>query len=232
VLSFILDGTVQEQCTPDAVCRRLGLVVIPGGTPHAERFADPGVRCLIVEVTASGATLGELAARAFDHPAYVSGSQIASLGLQLHREFRERDDLADLAIEGLVLQISAAVLRQRRGLRDELEAPGRGEPRWLRRVCDLMGETLGRPLSVGELATEAGVHPVHLARVFRRRYGVSPSEYARRLRVQAAIDALTHSDRSLAEIAAAAGFADQSHMSRQFRRIVGTPPGTFRGGRC
>ena len=81
---------------------------------------------------------------------------------------------------------------------------------------------------MGDLAAEAGIHPVYLARAFRQRYGSSPAEYARRLRVEAARELLARCDLSLAQVAVEAGFSDQSHLSHQFRRVVGMSPGRYR----
>jgi AraC family transcriptional regulator len=73
-----------------------------------------------------------------------------------------------------------------------------------------------------------GVHPVTLARGFRRAYGCSVGAYLRRLRVARAAQRLAETDDALAEIALEAGFADQSHFSNLFRRETGVSPSAFR----
>jgi AraC family transcriptional regulator len=83
-------------------------------------------------------------------------------------------------------------------------------------------------LRMSELAREADVHPVHLARAFRQRYGLSPTEYVRRLRLEWAARAVSDGKEPLAAIAAAAGFVDQSHMTRAFRRAMLPTPGQLR----
>ena len=82
--------------------------------------------------------------------------------------------------------------------------------------------------TLDEMALEADVHPVHLARAFRSTYGASPGEYLRQLRVDWAADQLRETSRSLAEIALEAGFSDQSHFTRVFRATYGLPPGAWR----
>ena len=79
-----------------------------------------------------------------------------------------------------------------------------------------------------ELAGAVGVHPTHLARVFRAHYGVSVGEYGRRLKVERAAKEVARSDTPLNVIALRAGFADQSHFTRVFKRYVGTTPARFR----
>src|SRR3546814_13632628 len=85
-----------------------------------------------------------------------------------------------------------------------------------------------RPHSLESLAETAGVHPVHLAREFHRRFGCTVGHYIRQRRIEFACHRLTASRDPLSEIAVEAGFADQSHLTNTFRRLVGMPPGRFR----
>jgi AraC family transcriptional regulator len=81
---------------------------------------------------------------------------------------------------------------------------------------------------VADLAAEAGVHPVYLARVFRRHHRCTIAQYVRRRRLERALHELSTSRRSLAEIAIDTGFADQAHFSRAFKAHAGLTPGQFR----
>ncbi len=73
-----------------------------------------------------------------------------------------------------------------------------------------------------DLARDAGVHPVHLARAFRKAEKLTPGEYLQRLRVRAACHRLRERDYSLAAIAMECGFADQSHFARVFKKLTKT----------
>jgi AraC family transcriptional regulator len=73
-----------------------------------------------------------------------------------------------------------------------------------------------------------GVHPVTLARGFRRAYGCTLGEYVRRQRIENACRQLLDSAASLAEIALANGFADQSHFSNTFHRYTVMTPARYR----
>jgi AraC-like DNA-binding protein len=64
--------------------------------------------------------------------------------------------------------------------------------------------------------------------VFRRNQGCTVGEYVRRLRLDFAVDALVNPHSSLAEVASAAGFADQSHLTRTFRSYFGVTPSEYR----
>lgn len=83
-------------------------------------------------------------------------------------------------------------------------------------------------ISIENLALEAGVHTVNLAFVFRRFYRENISEYIQKLRVNYASELLPGKNLSISEITFLAGFADQSHFTRIFKRYVGTTRGDFR----
>ena len=100
-------------------------------------------------------------------------------------------------------------------------------PRWLARVAERLADDGPAP-SVRELAREAGVHPVHVARAFRRFHGVPPGTWRRRLRVRRACALLCSRGVSIAEAAAVAGFSDQSHLTRALKSVLGETPGAFR----
>jgi AraC family transcriptional regulator len=78
------------------------------------------------------------------------------------------------------------------------------------------------------IAGSVGIHPAHLARVFRQRHGCTVSDYVRGLRIEYARHCLRTSDTALARIALAAGFSDQSHFSKVFKRQTGMSPAVYR----
>jgi AraC family transcriptional regulator len=104
----------------------------------------------------------------------------------------------------------------------------RGQPRWLASCLELLRGEFARPLTVLEVASAVDVHPVHLSREFRRRFGQTMGEYLHKLRIQAACKALEDPDSPLSDIALAAGFADHSHFCRVFKSRIGCSPGRFR----
>jgi AraC family transcriptional regulator len=87
-----------------------------------------------------------------------------------------------------------------------------------------MDSCLDQSLTLRNVANSAGVHPVYFAAVFRRFNGCSVGEYMRRRRIEYARKLLGNPKIPLAQIALEAGFADQSHFTRTYKRFTGRAP--------
>lgn len=101
-------------------------------------------------------------------------------------------------------------------------------PSWLEKALELLHDRSLEDLSIAHVANGVGIHPVHLARSFRRHFRCSPGEFTRFCRLERAARMLTRSDRPLSEIALESGFGDQSQLSRAFARDLGIAPGEYR----
>ena len=99
-------------------------------------------------------------------------------------------------------------------------------PEWTREVEQRLRAAPG--LGVRDLAREMGRHPVSLASAYRAATGEAPSEAAARFRVERAAHLLRETKEAPARIALEAGFCDQSHMIRTFRRLIGRLPSAVR----
>jgi transcriptional regulator GlxA family with amidase domain len=109
-------------------------------------------------------------------------------------------------------------------------APSRGGlAAWQeRRAKDLMSADLLRDVSTAEVAAECSLSAGHFARAFRRSTGVSPHQWLLQHRIGEAHGLLRDRKLSLAEIARACGFADQSHFTKAYTRLRGISPGARR----
>jgi AraC family transcriptional regulator len=147
---------------------------------------------------------------------------LAALAGRCLRELGRRDTASDLALEAHCLELVAISLRR--------ASPARrgSPPRWLDEARDYLHTHIGLRVSLVELARTVGVHPAHLARVFRAHLGLAPASYLRRLRIERARLELAATRTPIAEIALEAGFASQAHFTRTFHRLVGLPPAAYR----
>jgi AraC family transcriptional regulator len=224
VLVLVLEGEFKERCRGREESRRpFALRIMPAGEPHSNVYGPLGARCLLTEIHSARLEAWNARARSLTQLAhYQPGSLPADIARSMHREFTVGDDVAMIAIEGLVCELITAVDRQ---LPDGWTGPA---PAWLGRVRARLHEEFRAALTLAALAADAGVHPGHLQRVFRRHYGCTPAQYAAQLRIGWAQHALLRPDAAIASVALDAGFSDQAHFTRRFRRLTGTTPGKYR----
>ncbi|MEY2552073.1 MAG: AraC family transcriptional regulator [Verrucomicrobiota bacterium] len=220
-IGFILNGGFTESFTRKTLeCRPLSVSYIPPALSHTDDFRN-GVHCFVLEI--SPARLAEVRGlAALEEPVFVNGGRAAWLALTMYGEAQTSDAASLLALEGLGLEILAELARI------NAEPPETKTPRWLERGRELLHARLQETLTHNDIANEVGVHPVYLATLFRRHFRCTIGEYVRRLRIEFAASELATSDQSLCEIGLAAGFSDQSHFSKVFKRHTGMTPGSFR----
>ena len=198
------------------------LMFRPAGIPHQDEIGPRGVRFYEIEIRPSWQERLADCSAVLDTPRDdIAGGPLLWLALKLFREVESSAVRDDLAVESFLSEMlsHAALSAQGKSQR----APG-----WLSRVQDKLRAEHCRRLTLDELAREAGVHPVHLSRVFRRCVGEGIGEHVHRLRVRTACERLLAPDISLSELSFGTGFADQSHFTRAFRRITGMTPAAFR----
>jgi AraC-like DNA-binding protein len=107
-------------------------------------------------------------------------------------------------------------------------SPGR-EPRAVELARDYLREHAGDNVTLRELARHTGLAPYHLCRVFGQATGMAPHAYQIQIRVRHA-KTLLLAGRPIAEAAAEAGFWDQAHLTRHFKRTMGLTPGRYLAG--
>lgn len=146
----------------------------------------------------------------------------AILGLLRAAEEGVPDLYAETAAEFLVAHTLV-----RHGALPAPRVPG-GDDARVRRARAFLRENLHRPLSLAEVAAEAGLSRYHFLRVFRRQIGETPHRYLTRLRIERAQDELTRGWATVSEIAGRCGFASPAHFSTAFRCQTGYAPSAYR----
>ena len=188
----------------------------PPRMPHRDVIGRRGGRFLCLEVCPAPLAASEIRMR--DAPVLLPGD----VSLQLLRAYRAfaAGVLSPLMVESVVWELCG-------DLSDQTAVPERRRPGWLTQCLDLIEEECAAPLTVIDIAARIGVHPVHLSREFRRRFGQTVGEYAHKVRIRIACAMMKQEPISLALVAASVGFADQSHFCRIFKTLVGCTPSAF-----
>jgi AraC family transcriptional regulator len=221
--SFVLAGSYLENHGRYVRTRQPSTIVLhPPQESHAVDFQNEQVRILSVQVDFKRLAYIRKHSIALDASASRRTETIAWLGHRIHREFRRADTVSTLAIEGLIFEILAEVSRSH-------AAASEGKsPVWLKQAREFLHDNFSESLIFEDVAKAVGVHPVHLSRVFREKTGCTMGEYVRRLRVEFACRQISATELPLCEIALAAGFADQSHLTKTFKTLCGLTPSEYR----
>jgi AraC family transcriptional regulator len=220
-ITLVIAGSLRETAgSTQEIARALSVVVKPGDTEHADQFGDRGARTVQIGLTERDASVlreWEPSTRTWRWT-HAGPTVPAFLRLFALLRSRPRDDAL---IERGVTEVLSS-------LREVPDDSRRDPPAWLRQVREEIDDS-GSSVRVRNLAATAGVHPVYLARQFRRFFGSSVVSYLQRQRVMRAADLIGSSSMPLSAVAFQAGFADQSHLNRSFRTGTGFTPGKYAG---
>jgi AraC family transcriptional regulator len=131
-------------------------------------------------------------------------------------------------MESLITALLVHLFRGYTGLpwRDDEPVKSVG-PAALRRTLSYIEDQPNARISLDDLAAAAGLSRFHFARVFRKHIGMSPAAYVERSRIERAKAMMRLGQLSLADIAYAVGFSDQSHFARRFRVHEGRTPSDY-----
>lgn len=221
--SLVLSGSYEEHCSPKRVrhCDSEKVLYHPAGEAHSDQFGNRGGAIFSIELEPRWmSTLREYELQAEESLAlpHRLTSWLKSRGYQA---FTESDQRSTLLLEATAIELLYQLPWEHSAQAES------GTPRWLKDVREILHAEFRRPFSLTAIAQRVGAHPVHLARAFRRCHRMTVGQYVRRLRVDYAMTALT-GEEPLSDIAARAGFSDQSHLGRVFRSTTGMTPRQFR----
>lgn len=204
---LVVAGTYEERTRRGSVrCTTSSALVHPAGEEHEDRFGPSGGRTFQVEL---------------DRPltAVAPSEQVFAVVRALRRELHAWDEMSPLAVEGLALQLEAEVARARQGAPAELAS-----------ALEYLDAHFREPIRIADVSGATGISPRRLVRLLRASCRCTLADYVRRRRVEYACRLLVQTDASIAHIAATAGFADHAHLTRSFRRHLGTVPSAYRRG--
>lgn len=141
----------------------------------------------------------------------------------------EPEALNRLLVDHILLGLGAHFAHAYGGMRPRKAPQQGGLALWQeKRAKELLAANLAKEISLQDVASECGLSLAHFSRAFKASTGKSPHAWLQMRRLDRAKDMLLVSPDSLAEIALACGFADQSHFTRIFSRAVGMTPGRWK----
>ena len=216
-----------------------GMFMMPGGMDFGVRV-DGTLRTVhlylrrqLLEEVAGDLTAGD-PAHVETHPRFGDNDPlIERLMLGVRDVVHDDDPSATVYVDYLARAIAACLIRRHStaAVRRHLEASSKRPSRQIRRAIDFMEANLERSVDLPTIAESTGLSPSYFARQFRATVGKAPHQYLMQIRIDRAKRLLSETDRGIAEIAFACGFANQEHLTRLFKRSCGLTPAGFRKAR-
>ena len=221
---FVLSGSYQESYERKVrSCEPLMILYHPAGELHSQSFRVTPVDLFRVEVNSARLQYPSHPDLSMEGCDFRGGLPVG-LASKLYREFQEPDAVSHLAIEGLGLELIASLARYSQRRLNVSRQP----PRWLAQARELVKRRYLEHLTLSDIAGSVNVHPVTLAREFRRHYHCTVGEMVRRARIGFACRQLLKPEESIADVAVSAGFYDQSHFAKTFKKQTGLTPAQYR----
>ena len=211
-ISLILKGGFQESIGGDAkeVCRAKTLIK-PAHVLHSDHYAND---CSILCIYLKDESIIHTKTRD------VLKEWTGMYGINWNA-FQPYFDADNLEARKQIINSFLAHLGKSKKTSDEI-------PEWVYHIKSYLDLNFTQPIQTTELADKYGIHPVYLARVFRKYYRLSIKDYIKSLRIRNSIASIFENQQSLSQIAVGNGFADQSHFIRNFKKEVGTTPKGFK----
>ncbi len=221
--NFTVRGNCRETTRRlDEECGPYSLVIKPSGEAHSNRYGSQGARSLIVAISGERLETLDRSKALFQRTVYWRRGPLNTIAGRMYAELRTGRCGFELVLEGLALEFLGELSRLGRSSFEPTK------PVWLIQAQEKIHASFATQMGLSQLARECDVDPSYFARTFRRWFGYSVGEYIRRIRIQYVAEHLATTDRPLVEIAVAAGFYDQSHLTTTFRLHMGQTPGEYR----
>ena len=210
------DETVESR---SFVCRPGSFLVKPAGAKHANSYGVERSRSITIQLSVTHAAHWECSRKAFGDSVQFQSPKIAMRLTALLRQ--PAGDASSIQLEEEVASVLSLITVSDAGRRSP------GLVRCLKAARDdlLDGRFRGMPLV--DVAMKCGLTPSAFTHAFTREFGCTPSSLVRRRRIEHAC-ALLRTGEPLSRIAAIAGFADQAHFNREFKRALRTTPALYR----
>lgn len=198
------------------------LVYKPPNYEHANDFRGRRTRTLIIELDQSQFESMSEYESSLMQQWDVFHPRISAIAQRLYAELVHADSDSALATESLCYELFSSASRESHRL-----AKSR-RPKWMDSAVDYLHAHFQMGPTIADVAAQVGVCPTHFARAFRKHVGCTPGDLIRSRRLALVLERLFSAEQSCSQIAAEAGYSDESHMIRAVRNAVGVTPGSIR----
>lgn len=215
-VSFLLGGSYSEvSLDEERVCSPGTVIWHPRTETHADRFHSRGGHLVDLEIGTGWLSDAEQEFKLVSRAQLFRGGLPYLLGLRIYRQLNgDSREIEDAVTELLSFFFAGPLDRHR--------------PAWFNRALQICGEIHEEQISLASLALSLGVHPVHIARSFRRFMGCTFGDHLAEIRIRRACELLRNSKSSIADVAHASGFADHAHLCRTLKKSTGLTPSALR----
>jgi AraC-like DNA-binding protein len=215
-ISIILDGELWESTDQGEVkATRNSVVIKPNDVVHENSFGATPLHILSISFNDN-----KLLTDHFQRWQWINHPALHVSAIRLWTQVQRVQD--EQALMGLFEQFVTPLTQF-----GQERYPGR-PVHWPEALREMLATRLDEPQGIQILSEQLSLHRVAMARGFKKQYGLSPVQFRTYTRVIAALQDLALTQKSLTAIAFDAGFADQPHLTRTFKSLMGCTPGEFR----
>jgi AraC family transcriptional regulator len=220
--AFTTNGNLIETHRKEKIQLSKGFLMFNNSQdPHFNSHYSENVSALHIDIDEKWFEKHLIPRNTFEGVLKLHDPSLKYIFLKINREIKNFDHVSALAIEGLVLQAMAEMMRTDQGKKTK-------NPLWVEQVKEMLQERFAEKLSLAEISAVLGIHPVYLSQQFPVYFNDTFGDYIRKIRIRQALDLINDQSASIVQIANSCGFSDQSHFTRCFKRIVGTTPAAYR----